>query len=162
MMSAFVMRISGVWIWNSSVPSTPALVCQVRQLLEFSNKLRPAIGDIPSNQRRDADKQVGGPDHFSISQSQATKHGVPRWHIRDRNPLPDRRIVSIERHLDLVGKSAPAKLIEPYLRHDMPHDAKRFTNPPSRLQLEPMPLSIIDRKRVEFEPIVPRDRGRRC
>ena len=120
---------------------------QVREPFERRDELRPAVRVAGVVDRVHTDEQVGRPHHFSISQRQREKHRVAGRHIGDRNAFGDFLFVSIQRHVDVVGQRAAAKLIEPDRRNHVPHNAERRRHAAGGIELEPMPLAVVDRQR---------------
>ena len=160
MIWALVQRIKGVWIVNCNRPSTPGLGGQVGQSLEGGDVLRPAIGISAVVDGVDAEENVGRADHFGIGQRQRQQDRIPRGDVGDGDSVGHLPGVAVLGHLDGGGQGAAAEASKIDGRLDVAADAQGPGHPAGRLQLETVPLAVIDRKRIEGKPLSPRDGGR--
>ena len=147
---------------NRSVLLDAGLRGQVGQLLERRDELRPAVGIAGVVDRVHADEQVGRAHHFSIAERQRQKHRVAGRHVGDRECRATSRSSLRSSGTSISSVSAlPPNSIEPDRRDDVPLDAQRLGHAPRRIQLEPMPLAVVDRQRKQPIPFRAGNRRRR-
>ena len=120
----------------------PCLGGEVGQLLEFGDEFGPAIGIARIVERIDADEQVARAARLGEAQRQAEENGVARRDVGDRNPLAH----SFLGNGNVAGQRRSAESPQVQRQDDMPV-GKLLRDPPRGLQLDPVPLVIIDRQR---------------
>ena len=132
---------------------------QVGHRGEGGDVLRPAIGIAAVVDGVDAEEDVGGADRLGVGQRQRQQHRVSRRHVGDRDAVGHLVGRAILGHSDGGRQGAAAELGQIDREHDVPLDAQGLGHPPGGVQLEAMPLAVIDRQGVEREALLPGDGG---
>ncbi len=138
--------------------SQPALDARLRGQVghrgERGDVLRPAVGIAAVVDRVDAEEDVGRADRLGIGQRQRQQHRVPRRHVGDRDAVGHLVGRSILGHVDR-GRQGTAAELAP----DRPTSTTCRSTPkacghaPGGLELEAVPLAVVDRQGVQREAL---------
>ena len=138
---------------RKALPFDPGPSGEFGQRLEGGDELGPAVGIARIIECIDPHEQVARAACLGKAEREAEEDGVARRHIGDRNTIAD----AVLGNRNVGGQRRPAERAQVERQHDMAVGAAR-RNLPSRVQLNPVPLAIIDAERHHAKSPLPRQR----
>ena len=148
MISAFVIRISGAWIFDPCAFDA-GLGRQLRQPFERRDELGPAVGVTGVVERVHADEDVMSVQCFRPRERERQEHRVAGRHVGGGDVAGVQRAVLGD--VNRVGQRRPAKGRQVDRQLDVAHGSERPCDGPCRLDLASMPLAVEDRQRIHVE-----------
>ena len=103
-------------------------------------------------------KMCGAFEHLGPGQRERKEDGVARGHVGHRDAAAHLRGRSRLRHVDLAGEGRAAESIQADFGHQVPLRAQRGRHARGGLQLDLVPLPVIEREGVAGVPFAARQR----